>query len=147
MPMTPFWSVGGLAPRLYGLCRRRRGLRISRVPHSPFELSLSRDSDGHALVYRVTGPHVFRVAVSETIGCRPAGTTHAPPVSVCGSCAAVAGMHSAPSCERVACRQEVLTSHCADMPVDGSLDDFSAGPGEDMAQRSGTISDRTRKQR
>ena len=43
-------------------------------------------------------------------------------------------MHTAPSCERVAYRQEVTTSHCADMPTDGGLDDFSVGPSEDMAQ-------------
>ena len=57
-------------------------------------------------------------------------------------------MHTAPSCERVACRQEVLPSHCAGKPTDESLDDFTVGPGEDVAQRSGrTISDCTRKQK
>ena len=35
----------------------------------------SRDSNGGALVYRVSGPCVFRVAVSVTIRCRPADTT------------------------------------------------------------------------
>ena len=111
IPMTPSWSVGFLSPRLIRTppTSSRFTYRSRAAPR--LELSLSRDSNGRALVYRVTGPYVFRVAVSVTIGCRPADTTlhsdfalrlsfasavscrffHAPPVPVFGSCAAVAG--------------------------------------------------------
>ena len=110
IPMTPSWSVGFLSPRLIRTppTSSRFTYRSRAAPR--LELSLSRDSNGRALVYRVTGPYVFRVAVSVTIGCRPADTTlhsdfalrlsfasavscrffHAPPVPVFGSCAAVA---------------------------------------------------------
>ena len=75
IPMTPSWSVGFLSPRLIRTppTSSRFTYRSRAAPR--LKLSLSRDSNGRALVYRVTGPYVFRVAVSVTIGCRPADTT------------------------------------------------------------------------